>query len=94
MTDRSYARLVLLAFLVAVSHVVLLSHVTAHFAPALEQCELCVSQAQPLAAIPASGPSVALPPSAAVSWPTLAVSPAHRSSYIPYLQRAPPGPSH
>lgn len=41
-----------LVLLLAVSHVALISHVTAHFEPAWEECELCVSKAQPLAAIP------------------------------------------
>ncbi len=45
-------RILLLALMVAVSHVALLSHAAAHFHPALEQCELCVSQAHPQAAIP------------------------------------------
>jgi len=47
-------RYLLLALMVAASHVALMSHVAAHFQPALEQCELCVSQAQPLAAISAA----------------------------------------
>ena len=47
-------RYLLLALMVAASHVALVSHVTAHFQPSLEQCELCVSQAQPLAAIPSA----------------------------------------
>lgn len=94
MTERFHARLLLLAFLVAVSHVALLSHVTAHFEPALEHCELCVSQAQPLAAIPSSGPSIALPPVTAVSWPPRVVALSVRSFPAPYLQRAPPSPSH
>jgi len=45
-------RIVLLALMLAVSHVALMSHVTAHFSPQLEQCELCVSQAQLQSAIP------------------------------------------
>ena len=93
MTDRTYARFVLLAFLVAMSNVALLSHVTAHFEPALEQCELCVSQAQPLAAIPAAGPSIDVPLIAAVSWPPPAAPRAGHASPSPYLQRAPPHPS-
>ena len=47
-------RILLLALMVVVSHVALLSHATAHFHPALEQCELCVSQAHPQAALPAT----------------------------------------
>ena len=84
----------MLAFLVAVSHVALVSHVTAHFAPALEQCELCVSQAQPLAAIPALEPGVAVPQDSAAPHPTSGAAIAGLSSPSPYLQRAPPPPSH
>ena len=83
----------LLALMVAVSHVVLISHVAAHFQPALEQCELCVSQAQPLAAIPAAespptadgAPSATLPASPRAA-PVVAV-------IRPQRQRAPPAPS-
>lgn len=53
-------KLLLLALMVAASHVALLAHATAHFVPALEQCELCVSQAQPMAAIPAVDGPVAM----------------------------------
>ena len=47
-------RIAILALMLAVSHIALMSHVTAHFSPDLEKCELCVSQAQLSAAIPAS----------------------------------------
>jgi hypothetical protein len=47
-------RIALLALMLVASHVALISHVTAHFAPNLEQCELCVSQAQLFSAIPSS----------------------------------------
>lgn len=47
-------RIILLALMLAVSHVALVSHVTAHFSPDLELCELCVSQAQLQAAIPSA----------------------------------------
>ena len=49
-------RYLVLAVLMAASHVALVSHVTAHFEPEWEECELCVSQAQPLAAIPMAAP--------------------------------------
>ena len=83
----------LLALMVAASHVVLISHVAAHFQPALEQCELCVSQAQPLAAIPVAetppkvdaAPSATLPASPRAA-PVAAVLRSQR-------QRAPPTPS-
>ena len=45
-------RMGILALLLMVSHVALISHVTAHFEPELEQCELCVSQVQLFGAIP------------------------------------------
>ena len=44
-------RIAILALMLAVSNVTLVSHVTAHFEPEFEQCELCVSQAQLLTAI-------------------------------------------
>jgi len=47
-------RITVLALMLAVSHAALIAHVTAHFAPDLEQCQLCVSQAQMSSAIPAS----------------------------------------
>jgi hypothetical protein len=47
-------RIAILALMLTVSHVALVSHVTAHFASNLDQCELCVSQAQLLSAIPSS----------------------------------------
>ncbi len=86
-------RYLLLALMVAASHVALVSHVAAHFQPALEQCELCVSQAQPLAAIPAAehassveyappasqSPAATLPQLAVlVTQPTTRGTPPHR----------------
>lgn len=44
-------RTALLALILVASHVALVSHVTAHFEPEMEQCELCVSQAQLLSAV-------------------------------------------
>ena len=52
MRKSAQIRIALLVLMLAVSHVALISHVTAHFTPELEQCELCVSQAQLLTAIP------------------------------------------
>ena len=90
MVTSARLRFLLLALMVAASHVALASHVTAHFQPDLEQCELCVSQAHPLAAIPTAdiracaecGPMAALPP--LVTRPCI-VTPVH-----PQQQRAPP----
>jgi hypothetical protein len=53
-------RITILALMLAVSHVALISHVTAHFEPELEPCELCVSQAELLSAIPSSDHGVAI----------------------------------
>lgn len=86
-------RYVVLAFMVATSHVALVSHAFAHFQPALEHCELCVSQAQPQAAVPAaeavmgevSAPAGAVPPA-----PTLRHIPTFNRSHCP---RAPPSAS-
>jgi hypothetical protein len=83
-------RIFLLVLMLAVSHVALISHVTVHFSPDLEQCELCVSYAQQLAAIPSGAQDAQLEP-APVNQPLVtlrngaAVTPpnAHR-------QRAPP----
>ena len=47
-------RIALLALMLVVSQVALISHVTAHFSPNLDQCELCVGQAQLFSAIPSS----------------------------------------
>jgi hypothetical protein len=90
MSNRVDIRPVLLAFMVAVGHLALVSHVTAHFEPALEECELCVSQAQPLAAIPAVGPSAAVPPVSAALVPAPPMGAVGRVFHVPYLQRAPP----
>jgi hypothetical protein len=83
----------LLALMVAVSHVVLISHVAAHFQPALEQCELCVSQAQPLAAIPVAEtpPKVDVAPSATL--PALPRAAPVAAVLRLQRQRAPPTPS-
>ena len=86
-------RFALLAVMVAVSHVTLVSHVTAHFTPALDQCELCVSQAQPLAAIPTADQCAVLPLASIAARPTPPERPSRCERHRPYLQRAPPLPS-
>lgn len=80
----------LLALMVAVSHVVLISHVAAHFQPALEQCELCVSQAQPLAAIPAAESEPCATVASATVHTPAAPRPILASAAHPWFQRAPP----
>ena len=90
MINRVRLRLVVLALMVVVSHVALVSHVTAHFEPALEHCELCVSQPQPLAAIPANTPCVIPPSTAAVRLPAPDMCPLGTACAAPFLQRAPP----
>jgi len=83
----------LLALMVVVSHVVLVSHAVAHFQPALEQCELCVSQAQPLAAIPAAEAPPAVDPAPSAVLP-VSSRPAPGAAIVrPQRQRAPPGSS-
>jgi hypothetical protein len=85
--------LLLLTLLLTVSQVALISHVTAHIQPALEQCELCVSQAHPLAAIPAAEPVAFADSAIALSWPEPAARPRAAAAAHPYFQRAPPVPS-
>jgi hypothetical protein len=93
MFKRSRCHLLMLALMVAVSHVALISHVTAHFRPALEQCELCVSQAHPLAAIPVAEPVTFLASAITLNWPEPAARPRAAAAAHPYFQRAPPVPS-
>jgi len=90
MRNRVDMRPVLLAFMVAISHLALVSHVTAHFKPALADCELCVSQAQPLAAIPATVPAAAVPVVSAAPGSPDSTGAARCLFRVPYLQRAPP----
>jgi len=73
-------RIAILALMLVVSHVALMSHVTAHFEPQLEQCELCVSQAQVDQGITASH----------FNTPQSVSSARH---CLAYHQRAPPIPS-
>ena len=83
-------RIAILALMLAVSHVALISHVTAHFEPGLGQCELCVGQAQLLTAIPAAVHSICMDLQTVVSHfetPTLVTPTAHRFAF---QQRAPP----
>lgn len=93
MLTRARFRLLLLALMVAVSHVALVSHVTAHFQPNLDQCELCVSQAQPLAAIPTADQCAVLPLASIAARPAPPERPSRCERQRPYLQRAPPLPS-
>ena len=93
MIKGSRFRLLLLALMVTASHVALVSHAAAHFQPALEECELCVSQAQPLVAIPAAEadlPVAIEPARGTTSW-----VPAPRRAELvhPHRQRAPPASS-
>jgi hypothetical protein len=90
MVTSTRLRFLLLALMVAASHVALVSHVTAHFQPALEQCELCVSQAQPLAAIPAAESEPCAKVASATSHFPAAPQPILASAAHPWFQRAPP----
>ena len=87
-------RVAALALMLVLSQVALAAHITAHFHPQLDECELCVSQAHPMAAIPPSQP---LPPVAAHEQQTVfSVPAAPDGAWTPraYHQRAPPRPSH
>ena len=78
--------------MLAVSHVALLSHVTAHFEPDVEQCELCVSQAELLSAIPAANHCLPVAPETGGFLPATRFCPVTTRSSHNYLQRAPPVP--
>ena len=54
MTRLARYRMLVLVFMLVVSNLALVGHVTAHFQPQWAECELCVNQAQPMAAIPAA----------------------------------------
>jgi len=87
---RARLKYLLLAVMVATSHVALVSHVLAHFQPAVDECELCVSQAQPQAAVPAAEAVIDL-----LSVPVVALPPALPLPHIAFFdsshcQRAPP----
>jgi hypothetical protein len=83
-------KIAILSLMLAVSHVALISHVTAHFEPGLDECELCVSQAQLLTAIPATDHSICMDLQVVVSQfapPGYTITTADGFAY---RQRAPP----
>jgi disulfide bond formation protein DsbB len=90
MVTSARIRMLLLALMVAASHVALAGHVAAHFQPALEHCELCVSQAQPLAAIPVAEFELYAQLASATVISSAAVRPIRVSAAHPWFQRAPP----
>ena len=90
MRNPARIRIVLLALMLAVSHITLMSHVTAHFQPNLEQCELCVGQAQLFTALPSADLAVAVENSAAVSPLLTARYLIATPRYRACQQRAPP----
>jgi hypothetical protein len=83
-------RLATLALMLTVSHVALISHVTAHFEPELETCELCVSQAQPIAAIPSADHPVQTASGIEEFWPAATHRPPFTSPGSSFHPRAPP----
>jgi hypothetical protein len=93
MIHGSRFKLLLLALMVTASHVALVSHAAAHFQPALEQCELCVSQAQPLAAIPAAEVDVSAAGEPALGLSADVPAPHCAALVHPQRQRAPPASS-
>lgn len=90
MVTSTRLRFLLLALMVAASHVALVSHVAAHFQPSVEQCELCVSQAQPLAAIPTAESEACAPVAAATTRFPATVRSILAAPLHPWFQRAPP----
>ncbi len=83
-------RILALVFMLVVSNLALVSHVTAHFHPKWVECELCVSQAQNAAAIPVADhcpPLEPLVPSVVYIAPT---DPVPVVSRHPKQPRAPP----
>lgn len=85
--------MVLLALMLVVSHIALISHVTAHFEPQLEQCELCVSQAQLFSAVPSPDhvPGIGGPPVRNAF--SIRQCPVPQGHYPARHPRAPPFPS-
>jgi hypothetical protein len=83
-------RIYALALLLAVSQLALAGHDGAHVTPDLEQCELCVSQAQPLtAALPALHAVVTELQRFTARFLSLTCIISRRQAQ-PYHQRAPP----
>jgi len=83
-------RLLALALMLVVSHLALVSHVTAHFEPEWEECELCVSQTQPLAAIVVAGHGISAAECTEQSDFDHSPDPVRTLSCKAYHQRAPP----
>ena len=86
-------RIAILALMLVVSHVALMSHVTAHFEPQLEQCELCVSQGQLFTAIPSPDHGAAVEPGITVSHFNKLQCVISARHCLTCNQRAPPIPS-
>lgn len=83
-------KMLILALMLAVSHVALISHVTAHFAPNLDQCELCVSQAQLSSAIPAAEQGIPVEPESGFLPPDASPCAIQARYPLAFRQRAPP----
>jgi len=86
-------RVVALALMLVASQAALACHTAAHFSPDLEKCELCVSHAQLLTAVPVADQGFEADPyygTPAFDSPGLMVP---EKRVIPHRQRAPPTPS-
>ena len=86
------SRILLLAVLLAASHVMFASHITTHLSLRISSCECCICQGQPVAG---PLPGADLPPAVRQVRPsslpieiTLVSEPASRN----YQSRAPPAP--
>jgi len=93
MRKSAWIRIAILALMLVVSHVALMSHVTAHFEPQLEQCELCVSQAQLFSAIPSSDHGLPVDQGTTVSHFDTQQRVILARHCLSFHQRAPPKPS-
>jgi hypothetical protein len=86
-------RVVALALMLVASQAALACHTAAHFSPDLEKCELCVSHAQLLTAVPVADQGFEADPyygAPTFDSPGLMVP---EKRVIPHRQRAPPIPS-
>jgi hypothetical protein len=83
-------RIIILVLVLATSHVALMNHVSSHFVPVLEKCQLCVSQAQLQAGIPSPDQGFAFTPGFVLRALDSAPSTVPVQYFNAYHPRAPP----